>query len=248
MKRYGLIGKTLGYSFSRKYFSKKFEALGLNDHVYENFELTDISEVHNLFDQTDIQGFNVTIPYKESIIQFLDRIDPAAAEIGAVNTIYRDEASGLVGYNTDHIGFKASLEGFLTKALSHKSALILGTGGASKAVAYALKSLSFDIKFVSRSSGTAVLSYDQLTQKDIDSVDLIVNTTPLGTFPDVDTCPKIPYEHLTESQHLYDLVYNPEWTKFLKFGQKKFCPVQNGLRMLELQAEAAWSLWNQESN
>lgn len=245
MKRFGLIGKTLGYSFSRKYFSNKFSVLGLEDHVYENFELSAIDEVKDLFKQSDIRGFNVTIPYKESVMDYLDQIDPAAAEIGAVNTICKDADGKLVGYNTDHIGFKGSLEGFLSDTLSQKSALILGTGGASKAVAYALKTLGYDIRFVSRKAGTGLLTYDQLTENDIRSAGLIINTTPLGTFPDVDNCPDIPYKHLTESQHLYDLVYNPEWTKFLKFGQDKSCPVQNGLRMLELQAEAAWSIWNQ---
>ena len=245
MKRFGLIGKTLGYSFSRKYFSNKFAALGLEDHVYENFELSTIDEVKNLLKQSDIYGFNVTIPYKESVMDFLDKIDPAATEIGAVNTIYKDVEGNLIGYNTDHIGFKVSLEGFLSDTLNEKSALILGTGGASKAVAYALRTLGYDVQFVSRSSGTNVLSYDQLTENHIRSASLIVNTTPLGTFPDVDTCPKIPYEYLTEHQHLYDLVYNPDWTKFLKFGRDKSCPVQNGMSMLELQAEAAWSIWNQ---
>lgn len=244
MKRFGLIGKTLGHSFSRKYFSNKFAAIGLEDHVYENFELSTIDEVKDLFLQSDIYGFNVTIPYKESVMDYLDQIDPAAAEIGAVNTICRDGNGKLVGYNTDYIGFKVSLEGFLSDTLSRRLALILGTGGASKAVAYALKALDYDIRFVSRSYGSGILNYDQLTENDIRSADLIINTTPLGTFPDVDGYPKIPYEHLTESQHLYDLVYNPEWTKFLKFGQNKSCPVQNGLRMLELQAEAAWSIWN----
>ncbi len=244
MKRYGLIGKILGYSFSQDYFRNKFNVLSLKDHAYENFELKEIEQVSLLLEDDSIGGFNVTIPYKEAIIPYLDGLDDVAKAIGAVNTINRTKDGELIGFNTDQIGFRNSLDGFLNVSGSNKSALILGTGGAAKAVEYVLRDMGFDIQYVSRTTKNGAITYDQLDKERINSTDLIINTTPLGTHPNINNCPSIPYEYLTERQHLYDLVYNPEWTKFLKFGQQNSCPVQNGLKMLQLQAEAAWLIWN----
>lgn len=244
MKKYGLIGKILGHSFSQDYFRSKFNVLNLKDHTYENFELKEIEQVSLLLKDDSIGGFNVTIPYKEAIIPYLDGLDDVAKSIGAVNTINRTKEGGLIGFNTDQIGFRNSLDGFLNVSGSNKSALILGTGGAAKAVEYVLRDMDFDIQYVSRTAKNGAITYDQLDKERINSTDLIINTTPLGTYPNINDCPSIPYEYLTERQHLYDLVYNPEWTKFLKFGQQNSCPVQNGLKMLQLQAEAAWSIWN----
>ena len=197
-----------------------------------------------MFEDSAIRGFNVTIPYKESIMQFLDTIDEQAAQIGAVNTVKRNENGVLTGYNTDYIGFQRSLSDFVNWPSDKRSALILGTGGAAKAVEFALHDMGCVVHYVSRAKQKNNLTYEELNAEIIQKVDLIINTTPLGTFPDVESCPNIPYEHLTERQHLYDLVYNPELTKFLKFGLEKSCPIQNGLKMLNLQAEAAWEIWN----
>lgn len=244
MKKYGLIGKILGHSFSQDYFRNKFNVLSLKDHAYENFELKEIEQVSLLLKDDSIGGFNVTIPYKEAIIPYLDDLDDVAKAIGAVNTINRTKEGALIGFNTDQIGFRNSLDGFLNVSGLSKSALILGTGGAAKAVEYVLRDMDFDIQYVSRTNKIGAITYEQLDKERINSTDLIINTTPLGTHPNINDCPSIPYEYLTERQHLYDLVYNPEWTKFLKFGQQNSCPVQNGLKMLQMQAEAAWLIWN----
>ena len=245
-KIYGLLGRTLAHSFSRSYFGEKFAKEALHDHDYLNFELEDIVQFKELIEDKKelLQGLNVTIPYKEAVIPYLDELDPVAASMAAVNTIKFMPDGKLKGFNTDVIGFRDSLIDFYSGALDQANCLVLGTGGASKAVAYVLEALGADYQFVSRRKGDQQLTYAELDKTLFQSVDLIINTTPLGTFPNVEECPDLPYEYLTQSQHLYDLVYNPKLTKFLKFGQEKGCSVKNGLEMLEKQAEAAWEIWN----
>lgn len=243
MKQYGLIGKTLSHSFSKKYFEEKFKRENINA-VYENFELNDISQVEGLFSiHSNLCGLNVTIPYKEQIIPYLDEIDEQAQKIGAVNTIYIDKETGkMKGYNTDVYGFKQSLKPFLEN--QHQRALILGTGGASKAVDYVLNELGITTAFVSRTPQLEnQLSYDELNENILASFLLIVNTTPLGTFPNVDEKPTINYDAITPNHLLYDLVYNPAETAFLKEGKKRGALTINGEQMLQLQAEKAWEIW-----
>lgn len=243
MKQYGLIGKTLSHSFSKKYFEEKFKRENINA-VYENFELNDISQVEGLFSiHSNLCGLNVTIPYKEQIIPYLDEVDEQARKIGAVNTIYIEKETGkMKGYNTDVYGFKQSLKPFLEN--QHQRALILGTGGASKAVAYVLNELGITTAFVSRTPQLEnQLSYDELNENILASFLLIVNTTPLGTFPNVDEKPTINYDAITPNHLLYDLVYNPAETAFLKEGKKRGALTINGEQMLQLQAEKAWEIW-----
>jgi len=241
--RYGLIGKDISYSFSKDYFSKKFEAMGLQNHSYENFDLPHIKKFKSLHIQSDIQGFNVTIPYKEAILPYLNEIDATAKTIGAVNTI-KVTPNGLVGFNTDAFGFQHSVQALLKKR--HKKALVLGTGGASKAILYVLKELGIQTSIVSRSPKPNQLSYSSLNETIIKSHYLIVNCTPLGTYPNVAEKAAIPYAFLTRNHLLYDLIYNPYKTAFLKAGEKKGARICNGLRMLELQAEKSWEIWNRK--
>lgn len=245
MARFGLIGKSLRHSFSKGYFREKFKREG-SDHSYENFELESITDFPNLLSQNpDIKGLNVTIPYKESIIPYLDHLDPVAREIGAVNTVLISEGR-TKGFNTDVIGFKNSLKPFLKHGM--EKALILGTGGASKAVAYVMKNLGINCFFVSREPGDAkTLAYEVLNREAMKQFRLIVNTTPLGTFPDIDGFPKIPYEYLTVDHLLYDLIYNPSKTVFLKKGMEMGATTLNGLGMLKWQAEASYKIWLSES-
>ncbi|MDD4415444.1 MULTISPECIES: shikimate dehydrogenase family protein [Proteiniphilum] len=249
MDTYGLIGFPLKHSFSAKFFTEKFMRENI-DAEYLNFELEDILDIRRviLFNQ-HLKGLNVTIPYKEKVIPFLHDISPEAERIGAVNVIRIERKPGdmyyykLTGYNTDYTGFKNSLNPIL-KADVHRKALILGTGGASKAVAQALKDLNIDWTYVSRSKGDNRLTYNELTSAIILDHKLIVNASPVGTFPDVDNCPDIPYQYLTTGHLLYDLVYNPETTLFLKKGKEQGAVIKNGKEMLELQALAAWEIWN----
>ncbi|MDM9632028.1 shikimate dehydrogenase family protein [Robiginitalea aurantiaca] len=243
MRRFGLIGKDISYSFSPGYFSAKFESLGLKECSYEIFDLPEISGFSEILSQPDLCGLNVTIPYKTAICSFMDRLDPDAAEIGAVNTI-RFTRKGLVGYNTDVIGFTRSLSPMLYP--EDTAALILGTGGASKAVAYGLTKLGIRFRFVSRSAKDGALGYADLNQTILNDYQLIINCTPCGTYPRVDEAPPIPYDALNTTHLLYDLIYNPEKTAFLKKGSKAGCRVKNGLEMLHLQAEASWEIWNTE--
>lgn len=244
MHKLGLLGKNISYSFSKAYFKKKFEAEQIDDVSYENFDIDDIEAFPALIKNTKgIKGMNVTIPYKEAVIPFLDKLNIKAQEIGAVNTIKITKNNKLVGYNTDCYGFKKSLKPFLKP--HHKNALILGTGGASKAVAYSLKSLDINFLYVSRQAKKGVdLTYGSLTNEIIKQHQLIINCTPLGTFPNIDNCPDIPYEAITKDHILYDLIYNPEETKFLKLGKHQQATTINGLNMLKFQAEKAWRIWN----
>lgn len=244
MHKLGLLGKNISYSFSKAYFKKKFEDEGIHDVSYENFDLNDISYFPALIkNTTGLKGMNVTIPYKEAVMPFLDKLNKKAEEIGAVNTIKITKNNKLVGYNTDCYGFKKSLKPVLKP--HHKNALILGTGGASKAVAYSLKTLNITFKYVSRQAKTGVdLTYADLTNDVIKQHQLVINCTPLGTFPNVDNCPDIPYYAITKDHILYDLIYNPEETKFLKLGKQQLATTVNGLNMLKFQAEKAWRIWN----
>jgi len=242
MKQYGLIGKTLKHSFSKKYFSEKFLKEGIKDAQYELYPLAEISDFLNLLKtKKDLHGLNVTIPYKEAILPYLNQIDDAAKDIGAVNTIKIQDGS-LIGYNTDAYGFQKSLKPFLSPL--HERALILGTGGASKAVAYVLKQIGIDYKYVSRHPLTNGFTYEDINEHVMAHFKLIINCTPLGTFPNIDDKPNIPYQHLTADHYLYDLVYNPSETSFLKEGVAKGCITQNGLDMLIGQAEKTWEVWN----
>ena len=243
MAKFGLIGKDIDYSFSRSYFKNKFETNNLQ-HEYVNFDIPNINQFPEIIkENSNLKGFNVTIPYKESIIPFLDKLNKKAKKIGAVNTIKISNKGILIGYNTDAYGFKKSLK----KALQphHKKALILGTGGASKAIAFALESLQIPFKFVSRTQkDTHFLTYDELTEDIISDYQIIINCTPLGTYPNVDSCPDIPYAHLSQKHLLFDLIYNPSETLFLKQGKQKGASTLNGLKMLEYQAEKSWRIWN----
>lgn len=247
MDRYGLIGKNSSYSFSKHYFAMKFEREHITNSNYVNFDCQTIEEVSHYLLDSKIKGFNVTIPYKEAVIPYLDDLAPDARAIGAVNTIKRTQAGDLIGYNTDFIGFKDSLVvrlgDVLTTMPTPKKALILGTGGASKAVMYALNTLGFSCTYVSRRPSEGILSYQDLTTSILQSHTLIVNCTPLGTSPNINAFPAIPYSDLQASHILYDLIYNPEKTVFLEKGERQGATIISGLRMLELQAEAAWKIW-----
>lgn len=240
MKCFGLIGHPLGHSFSARYFAEKFAAEGI-DARYDNYDLAGIEEVETL---RRLSGFNVTIPYKQAVIPYLDGMSDEARAIGAVNTIRVDNGR-FYGYNTDVIGFRESLRDWLAEDnASIRSALVLGTGGASKAVCYALTQLGIAWQLVSRTPKEGCLTYKDLRKETaLASIDLVVNCTPLGTFPNVDTSPDLPYESFNPAIRLYDLVYNPEETLFLRRGREQGCPVKNGLEMLHRQAEAAWKIW-----
>jgi len=240
-KQYGLLGKNISYSFSRGYFSEKFTQLQLHNHSYENFDLEDISELKTVLSKNNIAGLNVTIPYKEAVIPYLDDLDETAKEIGAVNTI-KFTKKGLKGYNTDAYGFQQAISKHLKDV--HKNALILGTGGASKAIAYVFKQLEIPFKFVSRNPEKNQISYSELNRKTIQEHLVIVNCSPVGTYPHINDKPNIPYEGLGENHLLFDLIYNPDRTAFLKMGENAGGAIENGLCMLEFQAEKSWEIWN----
>jgi len=242
MKIFGLLGKNIDYSFSREYFKEKFENNKF-DCTYKNFDLETIDAFIELKENCkDFSGFNVTIPYKEVILPYLDFIDEEANKIGAVNTI-KIKKNQLIGYNTDHYGFKKSLAPHLKQ--QHKTALILGTGGASKAVAFALKELGIKFEYVSRTESPDIkYTYNSLTSIDIKAHKLIINCTPLGTFPEIESCPDINYDDIDDQHLLFDLIYNPAETVFLKKGKSKGAKVINGLEMLKNQAEKSWEIWN----
>jgi shikimate dehydrogenase len=244
-KIFGLVGKNIAYSFSRNYFSEKFTKLNLNNCSYRNFDLDKIEDFSAIFSEKSacIFGLNVTIPYKEKVGVFLDEIDQDATNIGAVNTIKILPSGIKKGYNTDVYGFSKSIEPLLKE--HHKKALILGTGGASKAVAYAFDKLGIQYKFVSRvPKNDTQISYESIDASVLNTHTLLVNCSPLGTSPEVHLCPDIPYDFLTNKHLLYDLIYNPSETKFLRKGKEKGAVVKNGLQMLELQAEKSWEIWN----
>ena len=247
MNLYGLIGYPLSHSFSQRYFTEKFAKEGRDGYYYRNFPITNIAELSNLLEQhPDLRGFNVTIPYKEQIIPLLDEMDDVAVKTGAVNTVQvvqNGKEIYLKGYNTDVYGFSRSLEEWITELPCQ--ALVLGTGGASKAVVYALQNFGMVVNLVSRQEGKGIYkTYNQLNAGDIATHLLIVNTTPLGMFPKTGECSAIPYQYLTEKHYLYDLVYNPRETMFMRKGLERGAFVQNGERMLYLQADRAWEIWD----
>tara|TARA_B110000046_G_scaffold182926_1_gene217956 strand:+ start:28589 stop:29347 length:759 start_codon:yes stop_codon:yes gene_type:complete len=241
---FGLLGKNISYSFSRGYFTDKFKQLNLKKNKYVNFDIQQIEDFPSIISkEKNLRGINVTIPYKEEIIRYLDNLDITAKKIGAVNTIKFTKRGNLKGYNSDVVGFEKSITPLFNK--HHKKALILGTGGASKAVAFALKKNKIKYKFVSRNPlGKKEISYDSITQEVLQKYLVIINCTPIGTSPDIDKCPNIPYKYLTEKHLLFDLIYNPEVTAFLFKGKEKGATIKNGYEMLELQAEESWRIWN----
>lgn len=249
MKTYGLIGYRLGHSFSRGFFTTKFADEGLSDHEYVNFELDDIQHFPDLFRQNDhISGLNCTIPYKQQVMAFLDGIDEEAAQAGAVNTIKVIRENGtrrLIGYNTDIYGFEWSFRPLLKPM--HRQALILGTGGASKAVRFVLKKIGMPYLSATTKEkpGDGEVSYADLNARLIGKHPVIIQTTPLGMYPHTDACPDIPYRHLTSNHLLYDLIYNPEETLFMKKGKEQGATVKGGLEMLHLQAIRSWEIWNE---
>ncbi|GAA4953445.1 shikimate dehydrogenase [Algibacter agarivorans] len=244
MNKLGLLGKNISYSFSKSYFKKKFEDEDIHNTSYENFDIESIDLFPSIIKKTEgLKGLNVTIPYKEQVIPYLDKVNKKAKAIGAVNTIRITKKGKLVGYNTDCYGFKHTIKPFLKS--HHKNALILGTGGASKAIAYSLKEMGISYQYVSRKLKKGIgFSYDTLQESDVENHQIIINCTPLGTFPNVDDCPNIPYGAISKNHILFDLIYNPEETTFLKQGKQNQATTINGLNMLKLQAEKAWSIWN----
>ena len=250
MHRYGLIGYPLTHSFSQKYFTEKFEKEGIPDSCYDLFELPDVTAFPQLLASTpDLVGLNVTIPHKQAIISFLDELDPASAgRIGAVNTIRILADGRKIGYNTDYYGFRLSLEQWL-KSLdilpASLQALVLGNGGAAKAVTAALDDLQIRYRLISRQQTAQSLSYESISPQILDEYRLIINTSPVGMYPNVEASPAIPYGMLNSAHLLYDLVYNPTETQFLQQGRDHGAATHNGLPMLYLQAEKAWEIWNQ---
>lgn len=241
MKKYGLIGKNLSHSFSQRYFSQKFEKEDIKV-VYLNYELNDIKEIEQVLSDPEIAGLNVTIPYKEQVIPFLDELDPEASEVMAVNTI-AFQAGRKIGYNTDIYGFRQMIKPFFES--HHERAMILGTGGASKAVTYVLENLGVDIIYISRNSvGEDQFGYEDINEGMIAYNPIIVNTTPVGMYPNVNELIPLPYEFITERHLVIDLIYNPEETLFLQEARKKGATVLNGKTMLEQQAEKSWEIWN----
>lgn len=242
MNHFGLIGYPLSHSFSKGYFTEKFIKEGIQNANYDTYPIEKIEDFQNLCKENNFAGLNITIPYKQSIMAFLDEINKEAANIGAVNTI-KFLNGKKIGYNSDIYGFEMSLKPLLKS--HHKNALILGTGGASKAVEYTLKKLDINYIYISRKRENNILSYEDLNEEIINTHHLIINTTPLGMFPNTQDAPNIPYQFLNQQHLLYDLVYNPTETLFLLNGKNKNAQIKNGLEMLYLQAERSWQIWNE---
>jgi shikimate dehydrogenase len=242
MPLYGLIGYPLSHSFSKKYFTEKFEREGLDNYRYENFPIASIDALKNVFiDNPDLHGINVTIPYKEQVLPFLHELSEPVKQAGACNCI-KIISGKLYGFNTDVIGFEETLDAKLLP--HHKKALVLGSGGASKAIQFVLRKKGIQFLVVSRSKNPLYLPYEQVTPGLIGQYSLIINTTPLGMQPHIDAYPSIPYFALTTQHYLYDLIYNPAKTIFLKKGEEKGALIQNGADMLVIQAEESWKIWN----
>jgi shikimate dehydrogenase len=244
MPQYGLIGRKLSHSFSQTYFTQKFRQLQLDQHQYELFELQSPTELPALLAaHPNLCGLNVTVPYKELIWPYLDEVAPSAGRVGAVNVIEFRADGRLVGHNTDYIGFRDSLQRFYPDCSETTRALVLGTGGAAKAVEVALRELGIGYWLVSRDPLRAGLTYDDLNAQLLDGHHLIINATPVGTYPDVEASPPLLYSALSEKHYLYDLIYNPTETAFLRQGRLAGAQTKNGFEMLCLQAEAAWDIW-----
>jgi shikimate dehydrogenase len=247
MRKFGLIGYPLGHSFSKKYFTEKFCREHLSDCSYDNYPLTSIVQITELIKDNEIEGLNVTIPFKSAVKSFLDSVDPEAESAGAINVIkikrYTDRTE-LRGFNSDITGILDTLMPVVDSRI--KNALVLGTGGGSKAVCHALNKLNIHFKLVSREKGSFVLTYSDINQEIIGNTQLIVNTTPLGMFPNIGNKPDLDYQLLDDSHILFDLVYNPEMTAFLKKGQDRGCKILTGVKMLFSQAEKSWEIWNND--
>lgn len=238
MRQFGLIGKNLNYSFSKDFFDQKFELENINNCSYNLFELENLDSFKNFIVNNKIEGLNITIPYKQEIIQFVDELSIEAKTINAVNCL-KIANQKIIGHNTDYIGFSDSIKPLLKPV--HKKALILGSGGASKAIAFAFTKMGVDYSIVSRKKE---LNYECLNKDMLNDHKVIINCTPLGTSPIVDECPNIPYKYLTEQHLLYDLVYNPKESLFLKKGKQKKATTKNGFEMLKIQALKSWEIWN----
>lgn len=251
MDTYGLIGYPLTHSFSRQFFSQKFQEENIPAQ-YLNFEIADIAQLHQIIAQHHtLKGLNVTIPYKEAVIPHLDKLSVQAQQVGAVNTIQVHRSAQkvqLIGHNTDVEGFRQSFQPNLSQIPLPHRALVLGTGGASKAVTFVLSQLNIPFLLVSRTAHTSGITYQDINEKCMQTHRIIINTTPLGTFPKVDTCPNIPYAFLTAQHYLFDLVYNPPQTAFLQEGVLRGSVVANGQNMLHIQAIEAWNIWQGNSN
>ncbi len=244
MKRFGLIGKKLGHSFSASYFAEKFECEGLAGECrYDLYELSEIEQVKEFLLTPGLVGFNVTIPYKQQIIPYLDLLDEKAKGVGAVNCVRLEADGRLVGYNTDIVGIEVSLDKLVGEA-KIDGALILGTGGAAQAVKYVLRQRGIAYKVLSREAGRADMTYDEVDKSVMESHHLIINCSPVGMYPRVDEAPNIPYAMLSTSHYLFDLVYNPLQTRFMSLGIERGASVLSGIDMLYAQAEAAWAIWN----
>ena len=245
MNRYGLIGFPLTHSFSQRYFTEKFAREGITDSRYDLFDLPDIAALPDLLTLPGLRGLNVTIPHKQTVFPYLHRIDEAARKIGAVNVIKFENDGTRTGYNSDYYGFRQSLTDWLL-SLKREAvglrALILGTGGASKAIVVALADMGIPCTFVSRTPSANAITY-AVAGGNLNQYQLVVNASPIGTYPLVNNAPDIPYHQLTDRHLLYDLVYNPSETQFMKLGREQGACVHNGLRMLELQAEKSWEIW-----
>lgn len=248
MDKYGLIGYPLGHSFSISYFNQKFQDENI-DAVYENYEIPSIDELPEVLSSNpELKGINVTIPYKEKVLPFLDSISPEARAIGAVNVIrvsHKGNKTLLKGYNSDVIGFTKSIEPMLDKKL-HQKALILGTGGASKAIDYGLRNLGLETVFVSRYERPGTIQYKNITPEVVKEYNVIINCTPIGMYPKTEVCPELPYEAMDSHTILYDLIYNPDETLFMKRGAEYGANVKNGLEMLLLQAFSSWEFWHEK--
>jgi len=244
MKQYGLIGFPLSHSFSKKYFDNKFEKEHINDASFHLWELENIAQLQQLLKLNEyLCGLAVTIPHKKNVLPYLDWLDPAVKIIGACNCI-KIKDNKLYGYNTDILGFKMSFEKHLL--ISHQKALILGSGGASAGIEYVLKQLNIEYLVVSRHKGSGAnnITYNEVSADMMTEYPVIINCTPLGTYPNIDTCPMLPYECMSETNYLFDLVYNPGETLFLKQGKERGATIQSGYEMLEIQAEENWTIWN----
>jgi shikimate dehydrogenase len=242
MATYGLLGRNISYSFSKNYFEQFFISKNLR-HNYLNFDIESVDQITKILkEHPEVKGLNITIPFKEEIIPLLYKTDKEAKTIGAVNTVKVSKKGNLVGYNTDHYGFAKSLAEHFP--MTEKTALILGTGGASKAIAYVLSSLNFDYRFVSREKKDGFLTYNELNKELIEKHKLIINCTPLGTSPNINQFPKIPYEGVGSKHLLFDLTYNPKLTVFLKLGKDQGAQIVNGEGMLLYQAKKSWEIWN----
>ncbi len=244
-KKYGLLGKDISYSFSRKYFTEKFKTLHFDNCEYLNFDISSIKDFPKVIAKTKgLQGINVTIPYKEEVIPYLDKLSKNAKKIGSVNTIIVSKNKKLKGYNTDYYGFKKAIKPLLKS--HHTKALILGTGGASKGIAFALKKLKIEYDFVSRNPDEFQISYEELNAELFDEYTIIINTTPVGTFPNIDESPNLDYSLFTNKHIAFDLVYNPEESSFLKQAKENGATTKNGYEMLVFQAEKSWKIWNKK--